>query len=102
MLRRAGAAEVHLRICAPPIRHACHLGVDTAPEETLIANKHSVDEIQVMVGADSLGYLSLGGLISAIGLPADNLCNACFHGRYPMPIDGVGDKFAMEASRRGQ
>ena len=96
LLRRAGAAEVHLRICAPPIRHACHLGVDTAPEDTLIANTHSIDEIRAIVGADSLGYLSLGGLISAIGLPADNLCNACFHGRYPMPIDGAADKLALE------
>ena len=100
LLRRAGAAEVHLRICAPPIRHACHLGVDTAPEDTLIANTHSIDEIRAIVGADSLGYLSLAGLISAIGLPADNLCNACFHGRYPMPIDGAADKLALESSRK--
>ena len=100
MLRRAGAAEVHLRICAPPIRHACHLGVDTAPEDTLIANNHAVDEVRGLVGADSLGYLSLDGLIAAIGLPADDLCNACFHGRYPMPIDGAADKLALESAAR--
>ena len=96
MLRRAGAAEVHLRICAPPIRHACHLGVDTAPEHTLIANTHSVDEVRAMVGADSLGYLSLDGLVRAISLPEAQLCNACFHGRYPMAIDGVLDKMGFE------
>jgi amidophosphoribosyltransferase len=96
MLRRAGAAEVHLRICAPPIRYACHLGVDTAPEETLIANTHAVQEIRDLVGADSLGYLSLDGLVRAIGLPEDDLCNACFHGRYPMAIDGVREKLAYE------
>jgi len=96
MLRRAGAAEVHLRICAPPIRHACHLGVDTAPEDTLIANHHSVPEIRGMVGADSLGYLSLPGLVRAIGLPEDDLCNACFHGRYPMTVDALRDKLALE------
>jgi amidophosphoribosyltransferase len=96
MLRRAGAAEVHLRICAPPIRFACHLGVDTAPEDTLIANAHSVEQIVSMVGADSLGYLSLDALNSAIGLPEKQLCNACFHGRYPMPIAGVVEKFALE------
>jgi amidophosphoribosyltransferase len=96
MLRRAGAAEVHLRICAPPIRFACHLGVDTAPEDTLIANAHSVQQIVSMVGADSLGYLSLDALNSAIGLPEKQLCNACFHGRYPMPIVGVVEKFALE------
>jgi amidophosphoribosyltransferase len=97
MLRRAGAAEVHLRICAPPIRHACHLGVDTAPEETLIASTHSIDEIRDLVGADSLGYLSLDGLVRAVGLPEDDLCNACFHGRYPMAIDGAREKLAYEA-----
>jgi amidophosphoribosyltransferase len=96
MLRRAGAAEVHLRICAPPIRHACHLGVDTAPEETLIANTHDVEEIRGLVGADSLGYLSLPGLVRAIGLPGSDLCNACFHGRYPMPVAGVQTKLAFE------
>jgi amidophosphoribosyltransferase len=98
MLRRAGAAEVHLRICAPPIRYACHLGVDTAPEDTLIASTHSVEEIRSMVGADSLGYLSLDGLIQAIGLPRSDLCNACFHGRYPMAIDGAIGKLALERS----
>jgi amidophosphoribosyltransferase len=97
MLRRAGAAEVHLRICAPPIRYACHLGVDTAPEQTLIANSHSVSEIREMVGADSLGYLTLDGLVRAVGLPEDDLCNACFHGRYPMAIEGVHEKLAFEA-----
>jgi amidophosphoribosyltransferase len=96
MLRRAGAAEVHLRICAPPIRYACHLGVDTAPEETLIANTHSVDEICRLVGADSLGYLSLDGLIRAVGRPSNQLCNACFHGRYPMPIAHSLPKLALE------
>jgi amidophosphoribosyltransferase len=101
MLRRAGAAEVHLRICAPPIRYACHLGVDTAPEETLIANTHSVEEITRLVGADSLGYLSLDGLVRAIGLESNQLCNACFHGRYPMPIEAL-DKLALEPSGAGR
>ncbi len=99
MLKRAGAAEVHLRICAPPIRYACHLGVDTAPEGTLIANSHDVSEIRAIVGADSLGYLSLDGLVKAISLPERELCNACFHGRYPMAIDGVLEKFALESTR---
>src|SRR2546423_8863023 len=68
MLRRAGAAEIHLRICAPPIRYACHFGLDTAPEDTLIAHNHAIDEIRAQVGADSLGYLSLEGLNKAIAL----------------------------------
>ncbi|MBV9355965.1 MAG: amidophosphoribosyltransferase [Chloroflexi bacterium] len=96
MLRRAGAAEVHLRICAPPVRHACHLGVDTAPESSLIANRHDVEEGGQLVGADSLGYLSLAGLVRAIGMPADELCNACFHGRYPVSIAHSTEKMALE------
>jgi amidophosphoribosyltransferase len=96
MLRRAGAAEVHLRICAPPVRHACHLGVDTAPESSLIANRHSVEQIRQLVGADSLGYLSLGGLVRAIGMPAEQLCNACFHGTYPVSIAHTTEKLALE------
>ncbi len=96
MLRRAGASEVHLRICAPPVKYACHLGVDTAPEESLIANAHSVEEIRGLVGADSLGYLSLAGLVRSIGVPESRLCNGCFHGRYPMAIDGDVAKLALE------
>ncbi|HEY0584041.1 MAG TPA: amidophosphoribosyltransferase [Chloroflexota bacterium] len=99
LLRRAGAAEVHLRICAPPIKYACHLGVDTAPEEMLIANAHEVAEIQQLVGADSLGYLSLDGLVRSIGLPERQLCNACFHGRYPMAIEGSTSKLALEGAQ---
>src|SRR6266852_8450222 len=99
MLRRAGAAEIHLRICAPPIRYACHLGVDTAPEDSLIASSHSPEEIRALLGADSLGYLSLDGLTKAISLPGGELCNACFHGRYPMPIEGVVDKLGLEHAR---
>jgi amidophosphoribosyltransferase len=99
MLRRAGAAEIHLRICAPPVRYACHLGVDTAPESSLIANHHTVEEIRQLVGADSLGYLSLAGLVRAIGMPADRLCNACFHGDYPMSIANSTGKLALEQPR---
>jgi amidophosphoribosyltransferase len=73
--------------------------VDTAPEASLIANTHSVEEIRAVVGADSLGYLSLDGLVRAIGLPEQQLCNACFHGRYPMPIEGLVDKLGLERLR---
>ncbi len=96
LLRRAGARAVHLRICAPPVKYACHLGVDTAPVETLIASALSVEEIRAQTGADTLGYLSLEGLVRAIGLPEGELCNACFHGRYPMSIEGRLDKLALE------
>jgi amidophosphoribosyltransferase len=95
-LRRAGAAEVHLRIGSPPIRHACYLGVDTAQETSLVAHGRSLDEIRARVGADSLGYLSLAGLARAVRLPGRNLCNACFHGRYPMPVTESPDQLALD------
>ncbi len=95
-LRRAGAREVHMRISSPPMRWPCYLGVDTAPIEQLIASRMTVPEICQHIDADSLGYLSLDGLIEAIGLPSDTLCNACFHGHYPVQVQPEQDKLALE------
>ncbi len=86
LLRQAGAGEVHLRICAPPLRHPCPLGVDMASEWELIAARMSVPEIEQYLGVDSLGYSSLPGLIEAVGLPKQLLCLACFDGDYPLPV----------------
>jgi amidophosphoribosyltransferase len=97
MLRKAGAAEVHLRICAPPIRYPCFFGVDTAQRWQLIAARMTVPEIREYVDADSLGYLSLDGLIKAVGLPKDTFCLACFTGVYPIPVQIEMDKLALEA-----
>ena len=83
----------------PPPEHLIRFfPIRGTPVETLIANTHSVAEIRELVGADSLGYLSLDGLVRAVGLPEDDLCNACFHGRYPMAIEGVREKFAYEVA----
>ena len=95
MLRAAGAAEVHMRICAPPIRHACFFGVDMATRGELIAADRTVPEILEHVGADSLGYLSVEGLVRAIGL-GQRHCLACFTGEYPVPVQLEMDKFALE------
>lgn len=97
LLRRAGAREVHMRISSPPMRYPCYLGVDTAPQEQLIAYQMSIPEICRHIGADSLGYLSLQGLVRAIGLPEGILCNACFHGNYPMPVQLELDKLSLES-----
>ncbi len=86
LLRQAGAREVHLRICAPPLRHPCALGVDMASEWELIAARKSVPEIQEYLGVDSLGYSSVTGLIDAVALPRELLCLACFDGDYPLPV----------------
>ncbi len=96
LLRRAGAKEVHMRICAPPICFPCFFGVDMATRWELIANKKSVEEIRKFIGADSLGYLSLEGLIEAVGLPKENFCLACFTGNYPISVQLEMDKLALE------
>jgi amidophosphoribosyltransferase len=98
LLRKAGAREVHLRISAPPIFHPCFYGIDTQIETELIAASRSVDEIRDFVGADSLAYLSIGGVLEAIDLPRDRFCFACFDGNYPLPVpyDPGNRKFVLE------
>jgi amidophosphoribosyltransferase len=86
MLREAGAREVHVRISSPPVKWPCFYGIDFASRDELIANELSVDEIRASIGADSLGYISLDGLIAATTLPAERLCRACFDGIYPVPL----------------
>jgi amidophosphoribosyltransferase len=97
MMRDAGAKEVHLRISAPPIRNPCHYGIDMSTREEMIAHNREVDEIAAELGADSLAYLSLEGVYEAIGVEADQHCDACFSGNYPLgaPEDANG-KFALE------
>jgi amidophosphoribosyltransferase len=83
LLREAGAAEVHLRITSPPIKHPCYLGVDMATYDELIAANYTVDEIRQRTGADSLGYLSLDGLVAAVGRKREEMCLGCLTGEYP-------------------
>ena len=98
LLRRAGAKEVHMRICAPPIRYPCFFGVDMATRRELIAARKTVPEIRDFIGADSLGYLSVDGLIRAVSLPRDIFCLACFTGDYPIPVQLEWDKLALETA----
>jgi amidophosphoribosyltransferase len=86
MLREAGAAEVHVRISSPPVIWPCFYGIDFATRAELIAGHQSVEQIRELLGADSLGYVSLEGLTAATTLPASRLCRACFDGRYPIPV----------------
>ena len=96
LLRKAGATEVHMRICAPPIRHPCHLGVDMATRRELIAANMSVDGVREFIGADSLGYLSVRGLLKVLGGTGGGFCDACFTGNYPIPVQLEMDKLALE------
>jgi amidophosphoribosyltransferase len=96
LLRKAGAKEVHMRVCAPPIRCPCFFGVDMASRRELIAAQKNIDEVRDYIGADSLGYISIKGLVKAVGLPQDNFCMACFTGDYPIPVQLEMDKLALE------
>jgi len=97
LLRKAGAKEVHMRICAPPIRYPCFFGVDMATRWELIAAQKTIPQIKEAIGADSLGYLSVDGLIESVGLPKEMFCLACFTGDYPIPVQLEMDKLALEA-----
>jgi amidophosphoribosyltransferase len=98
LLRKAGAREVHVRISAPPIYHPCFYGIDTSIETELIASTHSEAQIREFIGADSLGYLSIRGVLAALELPYDRFCFACFDGNYPEPVpyDAARRKFMLE------
>jgi amidophosphoribosyltransferase len=97
MLRSSGASEVHLRVTCPPIIHPCFMGVDMATHEELIAYNLDVNEICAQLGADSLHYLSLGGMMKAIG-SENGYCNACFTGCYPFSINGKLSKHVLETA----
>lgn len=86
LLREAGARQIHLRISCPPIRYPCFYGIDTSARKELIASRLSVDDIRRYVGADSLAYLDMKNLITAVGLPRANFCTACFDSRYPIEV----------------
>lgn len=101
-LRDAGASEVHVRVSAPPFRHPCYFGVDIDSPDNLIANHHSLEEICKIIGADSLGYLSVDNVIHlADGCPLD-FCTACFNGDYPIepPKENAKSKFETKISKK--
>lgn len=101
LLKKAGAKEVHMRICAPPLRYPCFFGVDMATRRELIAAQKSIPQICSFIGADTLGYLSIDGLIKAVALPRDIFCLACFTGDYPIPVQLEMDKLALETMSTG-
>ena len=98
MVRDAGASEVHLRVSSPPYRWPCFYGMDTADPSTLIAAHLEVDEIRDHLGADSLGYLSLPGLLGATGVADAGFCTACLSGKYPTELPKETDKYHLERS----
>jgi amidophosphoribosyltransferase len=99
LLRKAGVKEIHMRVCAPPIRYPCFLGVDMATKSELIAAQRTIPQIRDYIGADSLGFLSIEGLVKAVDLPRQNFCLACFNGEYPMPVQLEMGKLALETGK---
>jgi amidophosphoribosyltransferase len=97
LVRDAGATEVHLRITCPPITHACHFGVDMGHDGDLMGARLSVAEMQAHIGADSLAFLSLEGMMRAVGAE-DGYCNACFTGRYPLAVHDAQAKLSFEGA----
>jgi amidophosphoribosyltransferase len=93
ILQRGGAKEVHVRIGCPPLMWPCFMGIDMATRQELLASNNAVDGIRKILGADSLGYISIDGLVEAIGLPREMLCLACLTGRYPIDVE---DEFYRE------
>ena len=87
MLREAGAREVHVRVSSPPTMNTCHYGIDTPTRGELIAANQSVEDIQKYIEADTLGYLSVEGMLAAFGRPLQSTCTACFTGIYPVEIE---------------
>jgi amidophosphoribosyltransferase len=101
MLREAGALEVHVRISSPPVKWPCFYGIDFASKTELVASGLDVDGIRASIGADSLGFVSLDGLISATEQPRTRLCRACFDGHYPIELPEVlGGKHVLEGIER--
>ena len=98
-IKDAGAKEVHLRISSPPVKCSCYFGIDTPKRKKLIAANNEMEEIRKYIGADSLGYLSIEGMLSCIknGNPQD-FCCACFDGKYPLKVKNLG-KYSMEGKK---
>jgi len=99
MLRAAGAKEVHMRISSPPYRWPCFYGMDTGTRGQLLAANMDVEEIRRYLGVDTLSYLTLDGLIDAIGAPGAGFCTACLTGEYPVEIRSAADRVALEAPK---
>jgi len=93
ILRDAGAKEVHVRVGSPPVIAPCYYGVDMKSRDQFVANNRTIDDICKLIGADSLGYISIEGLVEAIDKPENDLCLACVNGKYPTRIPGEVQKF---------
>ncbi|PIQ82155.1 MAG: amidophosphoribosyltransferase [Candidatus Omnitrophica bacterium CG11_big_fil_rev_8_21_14_0_20_64_10] len=101
-IREAGAKEIHMRVSCPPIRHPCFYGIDFPTRKELIANTHSLEEIRSYLEVDSLGYLSIEGLLKAVNGRGGDYCTACYSGKYPLDFGSEADKYILERKFAGE
>ena len=101
-IREAGATEIHMRVSCPPIRHPCFYGIDFPTKKELIACTHTLEETRRFLEVDSLGYLSLEGMLGAVSGDKTHYCTACYTGRYPLPFGGEADKYILERKTTGE
>ncbi len=95
-LRQAGAKEIHLRVSCPPIRYPCFYGIDFPTKEELLANNRNLEQIRKFLEVDSIGYISLDGLLDCAIEPHENYCTACWSGSYRIPVDIFVNKYSLE------
>lgn len=100
MIRMAGAKEVHMRISSPPFRYSCHYGIDIPNRKQLLGANYSVDQIAGIIGADSLGYLSIEGLLKTVECSSCGFCVGCFNSQYPIVVDIEGVKCENEGEKK--
>ena len=98
-LRKAGAKEVHVLVSSPPVVHSCYFGIDTPERKELVGAVKTIEEIRVMIGADSLGYISVDGLMRSVHKTESDLCVACFNGNYPIDVPQSASKFMFETNK---
>ena len=102
MLYNAGAKKIHMRISSPPLLYPCYYGIDMATKKEFIANHRTIEDIRKYLNVDSLKYLTIEGLVKAIGEPKDKFCFACFNGEYPaqIPEELKFDKYSIDKEEK--
>ena len=101
-IREAGASEIHMRVSCPPIMHPCFYGIDFPTKNELIARTHSLEEIRKFLEVDTLGFISLEGMLGAVQGQKENYCTACYSGKYPLPFGPEADKYILERKFSGE
>ncbi|MCX7772300.1 MAG: amidophosphoribosyltransferase [Clostridia bacterium] len=97
MLKNAGAKEIHMRISSPPVLYPCYFGIDIASRDQLIAANHEIEDIREIIGADSLGFMTVEDILKTpVGAPPNSFCAGCFTGRYPMKVPKEANKFSLD------